>query len=440
MSAMMLQHKLSQWQQQWNELLASLQHKGADVFRKWEQPATEQELAELEQQLGITLPHELKQALTIASEAWMGWTLPHTSLVPFDANGDWGWSLQTINWLDVSILEDTVDPTRYLSFYHAHNGDSLVLDMHVQPQQPAVLSWNHETDEFQFLAPSLGEFLERVTVLYGIGAEAWQYEPFADYSGLNVNHPNTIQWRSWMEDYLHLTLEKAQGTLEGLIRYAEMVGKADELLRAAFNTFAPELVLQAWQQRIEQESDRGLREALMEYTGELCGSYAADWVRSLWKTAPAERINASILAYVTAHCLPEQEGLALVFAELERMEETSRLNGYTANAWLKPFENRKVIEWMTVDQRVSYPYDGWDRLFACSAPLAEDIWQWLGGSSVQRQVVISALATIEHVHAIFLEQDQLQHTLELLEQELEKAVTKKEKNLVNCAIHSLNKR
>ncbi len=437
MGEMTFQQKLQQWQRQWHELLVSLQQKGSDVFYKWEPPATEQELAEVEQQLGIVLPSELKEALTVASEAWMYWTLPQTSLVPFEANGDWGWSLQTIRWLDVSMREDTVDPTRYLLFYDAHNGDSLVLDMQVQPQQPAVLSWNHETDEFQFLAPSLSEFLERVTILHGIGAESWQYEPFVDYSGLNVNHRNTVQWRLWMDDYLHLTLEKAKGTLEGLIRYTELSGEVDEQLRAAFAAFAPELVLEAWQARIEQESDRGVREGLMEYAGDICGSHAADWVRSLWKSD--EPINASILAYVTARCLPEPEGLGLVFARLEGMEDKNRLSGYTANAWLKPFESRKVIEWMFIGQRVSYPYDGWDRLFACSAPKVEDIWKWLDGSTVQRQVVISALAMLENVQTIFPEQAQLQHTLGLLEQQLEKAVTKKEKNLVNCAVHALNK-
>lgn len=438
MSVMTFQHKLEQWQSQWSELLESLRNKGADVFHTWEPPVTEKQLAELEQKLGVALPDELKQALAVASEAWMGWTLQHTSLVPFDANGDWGWSFQTLDWLDLWMVEDA-DPTRYLAFYHAHNGDSLVLDMQVQPQQPAVLSWNHETGEFQFLAPSLSEFLERVTMLYGIGAESWQYEPFVDYSGLNMNHPHTLQWRKWMDDYLHLTLEKANGTLEGLIRYAQMSGEADEPLRAAFAAYEPELVLQAWQERIEQESDRGVREALMEYAGDICGSYAADWVRSLWKANSGERVNASILAYLTARCLPEQEGLALVFTELEQMEQTSRLNGYTACAWLKPFTSRKVIEWMFLGQRVSYPYDGWDRLFACSAPSAEDIWQWLGGSTVQQQVVISALAMLENVQTIFPEQAQLQHTLGLLEQQLDKAVTKKEKNLVNGAVHALNK-
>lgn len=439
MRQMTFQHQLERLKLQWNDLLETLQHKGADVIHIYEEPVKDNQLAELEQQLGIELPDELRQMLAMASEARMGWTLPHESLVPFGANGDWGWSFQAIYWLDVWQLEEAVNPTRYLTFCPGYNGDSLVLDMHAPSKQHAVLSWNHETGDFQFLAPSLGEFFERVTIMYGIGAESWQYEPFIDYSGLNVDHPHSLKWRAWMHDYVHLTLEKAQATLEGLIRYTEVSGVVDVSLRSAFHHFAPELILQAWQKRINEESDRGIRETLMKYIGDICYTHAADWVRSLWRSHAEERINASVLTYLTVRCLPESEGLKLVFNELEQMEQTSRLNGYTACAWLKPFTSRKVIEWMFLGQRVSYPYDGWDRLFACSAPSAEDIWQWLGGSTVQQQVVISALAMLENVQTIFPEQAQLQHTLGLLEQQLDKAVTKKEKNLVNGAVHALNK-
>ncbi|WP_322924098.1 SMI1/KNR4 family protein [Paenibacillus campi] len=436
---MTFQQQLERWQSEWSELLKRLQQKGADIVMKWERPATESQLIELEQRLGVLLPTELRQALLVAAEAWMCWTLPPTAVIPFDANGDWGWSLQTIDWLDLWMLEAAGNSLRYLAFYEAHNGDSLVLDMQGQSASPAVLSWNHETGEFRFLAGSLQEFLERIHVLYGIGAESWQYEPFTDYSGLNVKHPHTAYWRAWMHDYLHLTLAEARHTLERLIRYTEVSGAVHAELRAAFDAFAPERVLQAWQERIRQESDRGVREALLEYAGDLCGAHAADWVRSLWQAVPDERINASILAYLTARCLPEQEGLELVLSKLEQLEDTSRLNGYTANAWLKPFHSRKVIEWMSRRQRVSYPYDGWDQLFAISAPAAQDVVQWLNGSGVQRQVAITALARFADVQLIFNHDDEVQHTRRLLECELEQAVTKKEKKLIGGALLALDK-
>ncbi len=435
---MTFQQQLQQWWAQWDELLYHLQSKGADAYNKHDEPATDGQIAEIEQSLGISLPEELRLLLKDSAEAWLGWTLPHTSLVPFDANGDWGWSLQTLEWLDLSEMDGDGEQTRYLSFYHAHNGDVLVLDMQVQPHRPAVLSWNHETGEFRFLAGSLTEFLERVTFLYGVGAESWQYEPFADYSGLNMQHPNTEQWRDWLDDYLNLTLDEAKHSLSRLIRYAEVSGEATAELRAAFDSFDRELVLEAWKQRIQQEPDRGVREALMEYTGDICGSYAADWVRSLWQTKAETHINSSILAYITARCLPEEEGLTLVLHELEQMEESGRLNGYTANSWLKPFASQKVIEWMFEGQRVSYPYDGWDHLFAASSPGATDVMKWLDGSGVQRQIVITALARFSDVPTVFKNANEVEQTKRLLERELEHAVTKKEKKLVEGALQALS--
>ncbi|WP_411343351.1 SMI1/KNR4 family protein [Paenibacillus sp. WLX1005] len=437
---MTLQQSFITWREQWQTLLDQLQQRGVDTAATFAPVADLQQVEQVEQQLDITLPTELRELLlTGASEVSVIWYVPSEQMVPFGLTGDVGWSLEALDFVEM-WSEDAESPEqrRYLTFYHAGNGDRLVLDLS-DVERPAVLSWDHETGEFRLLAGSLTAFLERITALYGIGAEHWQYEHFIDHGGLNIHHPQAQRWQQWMHDYVHLTLEQARTQLDVLIRYAEMHDSDDAALQQAFAAFSEQDVLTAWLNRIEQERDVHLRHSLMECAASICRSAAADWVRELWNAPSDQRINSAVLAYVTACCLPEQEGLQRVYAVLEQLQQSNRLNGYGANSWLKPFYSREVLQWMWQGKRVSYPYDGWDRLFACSAPEAEDIWQWLGGSTVQRQVVISALSTAEDVQAIFPEQDQLRHTLALLEGELDKAVTKKEKNLVNSAIQALSK-
>ncbi|MEW4370779.1 SMI1/KNR4 family protein [Paenibacillus kandeliae] len=437
---MTLQQAFAAWRQQSETVVEQLKQRGADTAFHFKSVADVQQVEQIEQQLELTLPTELRELLiTGASEVSVIWYLPSEQMVPFGLAGDVGWSLEVLDFVEMwSEDEHSPEQRRYLIFYHAGNGDSLVLDLN-DAERPAVLSWNHETGEFQLLASSLTAFLQRITALYGIGAESWQYEHFVDHSGLNIHCAHAQRWRQWMHDYVHLTLEQASQQLESLIRYAEMNDSHDLALQQAFAAFPPQEVLAAWIKRIQQETDTHLRNGLMEHTASICGAVAADWVRELWAAPLDQRINSAVLAYMTAHCLPEQEGLQRIYAELEQMEQSGRLSGYMANSWLKPFHSREVLNWMWQDKRVSYPYDGWDRLFACSEPAVEDIWQWLGGSTVQRQVVMSALAMIENVQTMFHEPDQIQHTLELLTHQLEKAVTKKEKNLVNCAIDVLNK-
>ncbi|WP_458121575.1 SMI1/KNR4 family protein [Paenibacillus sp. Z6-24] len=438
MSKVTFYEQLKGWQEQWRHLVEALQAKGAEATMMIGPPAAPEQIAKAESRLGIPLPRELKELLVHGgAEGYVVWSIMDDVQVPFGAAGDLGWSLQALEFPD--FWDETMtEQKRFLGFHHAGNGDMLLLDLESHTDHPAVVHWYHEANEFKLLAGSLTDFLDRVTALYGIGAESWQYEPFLDHLGINVNSVNARRWANWINDFLHLTLEEAKDDLRLLIRYAEVRGTAQQELRDAFAAHDPQAVFQAWMQRIDQEKDKNIRNSLMEYAGAMNGQYAADWVRSLWALPEQERINSAVLANLTASCLPEEEGLNRVWTELERAEQEKRLNGYMANCWLKPFRSRRVIEWMSERKRVSYPYDGWDQLFAISNPSAEDVIRWLNGNGVQRQVVITVLARFANPADIFTDREQVQQTRMLLNEELERAVIKKEKNMIGGALLALN--
>lgn len=433
----MLQQNLVEWQQQWKQLLHQLELKGADTALLWEEPATNQEIADIEHQLEITLPEELRSLLQDGGKRVMiYWNIVYAQTAPFDLSGDTGWDIESIDFPDFGD-DEQADQKRYLCFYHAGNGDELLLDLHSNPQRPMVFHWAHETGEFHILAVSLTDFLNKVTELGCIGAEEWQYTLFIDNCGLNLYSKIAKQWQQWFHDYLYFTLEEASQNLKQLIRYTELNGIEDHTVQAFFH-YHPDEVLQAWLERIHTEHNQSIKDGLIEYTGLINGHHAADWVRGLWNLPEEERINSYILAYLTAMCLPEDEGLEQIWNKIEEKEKEKgrKLNGYEANTGLKNFHSPKVIYW--IKDRVNFPYDGWDHLFAASNPQSEDYVEWLQGNDVQRQIAISALGKQTELAQTFLKVEQVQSVRVLLEQAMNKAVIKKEKRIIAEALKVLD--
>lgn len=432
----MLQQNLIEWQQQWKQLLHQLEQKGADTALLWEEPATDQEITDIENQLEITLPEELRSLLQDGGkQVIVYWQISYPQTAAFDLSGDVGWNMESIDFSDFGD-DEQIDQKRYLCFYHAGNGDELLLDLYSNPQRPMVFHWGHETGEFRILAVSITDFLNKVTELSGIGAEEWQYTPFIDNCGLNLYSQSSKKWKQWIHDYLYFTLEEAQQNLHQLIRYTELNGVDDTIIQA-FSAYQPDDVLQAWLERIHTEHNQSIKNGLLEYTGLINRHYAADWVRELWDLPEEQRINSYILAYLTAICLPEDEGLERIWKKIEEKEKEKgrKLNGYEANTGLKNFHSRKVIHW--IKDRVTFPYDGWDDLFAASCPQSEDYNEWLQSNNVHQQTAISALGKQTELKQTFHTVEQIESVRVLLEQAMNKAVIKKEKRIIAEALHVL---
>ncbi|WP_019911967.1 SMI1/KNR4 family protein [Paenibacillus sp. HW567] len=422
------------WKRQWQELIETLGGKGAYTRLKIAPPAAEGELAEAEFRLGIRLPEELRTLLREgAGQAYVYWSLPDEAILPFEVSGELGWAVEQLEFF--AYGEDDSDGNqRYLSFHTAGNGDELLLDLN-SPSGTAVVHWAHETAEYLLLAPSFTEFIDRVTALGCVGAEEWQYPGFCGKTGLDPELPASRQWSAWLHQYLTLTLEQAQNDLNSLLLYTEMFG-TDQETAEAFAQYNAEVVLRAFVGRASHEQNISNREAIICLAGEVLGQQAADFVRSLWSGAPPVAISRSSLAYLSALCLPEGEGLERVLSMLETSAQARKLSGYEANSHLKFFHSRSVLRWM--EDKATYPYDGWDTLYAHSQPSPSDIIHWLGCGGVQRQIAVSALPDLltDKGTEVFSSAD-LAQIRRLLEQALEEAVLKKEKQAVREALERL---
>ncbi|GLI08545.1 hypothetical protein YDYSG_45770 [Paenibacillus tyrfis] len=424
-----MRERIKAWIARWDTLLKRLEAQGATV-REWvvESEADEQRVRETEARLGIALPPTVRRIITEgAGKVTIYWDFDKETLAPFESSGELAWSVDTFEWPYFGD-DELEEEKRYLAFHVAGNGDYVLLDLEGCPDDPPVISWGHETGEFLLLAPSFTEFVERVTELAFIGAEDSAYEPFCGPDGLDVDGPNAKVWKAWLDRYLTLTLEDAAKELPLLIDYitfheAEEAGVCEALAR-----YEPAAVLEAWLSRLERETYRGNRDRLFGYIGETVGEAAADWVRMLWSDRPSVEVSNHSRAYLSACCLPGNEGLERVLARLELEAQNSKIDGYSANGLLRYFHSRDVIRWM--ESHVAFPFGGWDELFAASAPYWEDIRRWLDGHEAMRQTVLSALGKLFARGEVPEGEPDRGEIIRLLDKAEREAVLKKEKEAV----------
>ncbi|KWX87570.1 hypothetical protein AMQ83_12275, partial [Paenibacillus riograndensis] len=239
--------------------------------------------------------------------------------------------------------------------------------------------WAHATAEYLLLAPSIMEVIDKITALGCVGAEEWEYHEFCGEAGLDAEKRARRQWMDWLNEYLTLTLAQAQKELPLLLRFAEMFGMPKETAEA-FGRYHAEEVLQAFLERAGQERDSSQKEAILCLAGDALKDKAAEFVRSLWSGTPSLEVSRSTLAYLSAHCLPEDEGLERVFRLLEGLAETQKLSGYQANSLLQNFHSRRGIGWM--EDKTAVPYGGWDTIYVTWPPAPSGIVHGVGGGDV----------------------------------------------------------
>jgi hypothetical protein len=426
-----MKERFATWAEQWVNLLERLGRSGARVRPlDIKPPAEEEELLEAERRIGIALPQAVREILREGSrEVNVTWWLPDWTIVRFSSSGDFGWSLDDMEWPDFGGDLD-VAGGRYLAFYCAHNGDYVLFDREKDPEDPAVVGWNHETDEFVLLAPSFQEYIERVTALSCIGAECCEYESYCDGQGLDLHGEAALGWTEWIEQYLSTTLADAASNLEKLVLYASMHGLEDEQVKEAFDTYDSAIVLREWQQRLESESESHRKKEWCVLLAGTVGPVATDWVRSLWRDAShSYSLVGEPLHYLTAACLPLAEGLHLICGELERTDEGRKISGFTANGALRFFRNRAALTWM--EKHVSFPIGGWDSLFAVSDPEWSDVGQWLAGNDVQRHTAVSGLGLMIRGKASPSGEPDAALLINLLEVVKQQSVLRKEKERVD---------
>ncbi|MED2253166.1 SMI1/KNR4 family protein [Brevibacillus parabrevis] len=426
-----MRQQIEKWVSAWRALIADMDRQGAHTWPLIiADPAQPWQVDEAEQRLGISLPLALRRLfLEGTSEVQIYWSLPTRTVEPFSLGGDIGWSLDSLEWPYFGHDDESADERQYLCFHVGGNGDMLLLDLRACADDPPVYAWGHETDEYILLGHSFTAFVERVTELGCIGAEVWNYEPFAGADGLDVHGENAVRWKKWLQTYRELTLETAATDFAQLVEYAALHGADDERVRKAFDQYDAKVVQQAWVAKISQAPNFAAKEPWCQLLVETLGTKAANWVRSLWESAGQEKLVSDVQrAYLSAACLPKEEGLPLVLAELDNEANSETMSGYTAYGRLKHFRAREVIAWM--EAYAAYPLEGWDKLFAVSAPEWHDLAHWLAGSEAQRQIALMAWGRMLDKGDVPTGEPDWTKLGSLLDLAAEKAVLRKERERV----------
>ncbi|GAB0171306.1 SMI1/KNR4 family protein [Lysinibacillus sp. CTST325] len=375
---------MQKWVERWTQLIKQFEQQGAWVHPLEIAPvATEQELSIVEERLGVRIPSEFRNLLLHCSrQVGMYWSLPDEALLPIELeetpSGDFGWSLEELEFPDFGGAGENLDEQLYLQFHTAGNGDALLIRI----EDGSVWYWSHEEDEFDLLAGSFKIYTERATALGCIGADCGQHRQFCSEDGLDLSLTSSEIWLEWLEQYFTLTLKQAMSNLESLLIYVSMHGVEDSVPEA-FAQFDPSTVYYALRNKIEQSLPPAYKEVWSEVLVKVCAVEASDWVRTLW--SDKNNIPSRIRDYLTANCLPAEEGLSLVLQDIDK----KTVDSYTALHRLRHFHNPKIIAWMK--SYVSFPIDGWSTLFAESQPSAEMLFEWLSGSEVERLTAIRAV-------------------------------------------------
>ncbi|WP_285399495.1 SMI1/KNR4 family protein [Lysinibacillus sp. fls2-241-R2A-57] len=372
------------WVERWHHLLKQLERQGAWVHPLEIKPvATEQELIIVEERLGVRIPSEFRDLLRHCSQqVGVYWSLPDEALLPIELDdipsGDFGWSLEGLDFPYFGGDDEDSEEQLYLQFHTAGNGDALLIRI----DDGSVWYWSHEEDEFDLLAGSFNDYVERVTALGCLGADCGQHRQFCSEDGLDLSLTSSQIWLKWFEQYLTLTLKQAMSNMESLLMYVSMHGVKDSKAQEAFAQFDSSEVYHTLRNKIEQSLSAADKKAWCEVLVQVCAIEAREWVRTLWNKE--NEMPNSLRDYLTAYCLPAEEGLSLVLQDIEKQT----IDSYTALHRLRHFHNPKIITWMK--HHVAFPIDGWDTLLSESQPSAELLFEWLNGSEVERQTAIRA--------------------------------------------------
>jgi hypothetical protein len=204
------------WPERWQAARQACERLGGDPLTMDVQgPATEAEVAAVQQELGIALPVSLRQVLTGFSRAVdFSWFLPEGTRFPEPFHeifsGECSWDLGSLvelertrrRWIE-GVFPDPEDRydrvwLRKLAFLEVANGDLLALDL-AEPEAPVVyLSHDDGNGHGYRLGRDFADFIERWTTLGCPGAEDWQMLPFLPTpdGGLDISGENAAAWRA----------------------------------------------------------------------------------------------------------------------------------------------------------------------------------------------------------------------------------------------------
>lgn len=392
----MLMHPYDTILRKWKDILKKVTSFGGKARVLIIEPcATPQDIEMKEKSLGLSLPASFKELLLhFSRHVEFRWFLPDNANLPHEFreifSGEIGWNideLEDLTEFGLAMESDGIDSglKNKLCFYHVGNGDVLAFDM-ASRVEPKVVYWDHEEDGVLCLAESFLSYVNKMTDLYGVGSEIWQLEPFLDENGINTTGGRAVKWRHWFNTFASMSFDVVKSDLDSLIQYIEYHGELRKQDLDALASYDKEFIFKKVQDRL-QIVDECQKEILYQIIGEHLGLFASEWVKSLWTN---DIIKPEYRSYLTAKCLPLEEGLSLVTTYVESLF-IEKVSCYEAKKHLGCFKNNQIIQWLKEYISSTTTKDQWHDLFACSNPTWEDIQEWFMLGAKYRMVAIHAL-------------------------------------------------
>jgi hypothetical protein len=350
---MIVNHKM--WQTEWVTIIKKMQQKGNFVRElTLEPPASEYELSEIESRLGMCIPKSYRDTLKQFSKKaeWYA-SFPENAVLPekfreiFSCEMYWNIEdLQNLSsFADEWIGDDGVDYAQHfrnkLAFAHAGNGDIFAFDMTSPEEDKPVCYINHEEDTVTYIAPSFQSYISNMTKLRCVGNEMWQFESFLTEHGLDPTLPKAIEWIKWFDAYLdpHLNLDGLK--LPELIEQICVTGEANERIIGPLSKFEDKEIYDYLMFKVSSTVYPDEKLLYAKIIAKYFGERISLKIENLWND---ENVDTEVRCFLTAQCLPEEEGIALVFTFAEQLVNNKEYCTLSRN--LKHFKNNKVIGWM----------------------------------------------------------------------------------------------
>ncbi|QUE87319.1 SMI1/KNR4 family protein [Exiguobacterium alkaliphilum] len=184
------------------------------------EPASSDEVLQMEKRLGISLPKSYKRVLLeYAGEFSFYWSLPDEMERPHEFreifSGTVQWSLTSLprleeerkEWINV-VFPDVNDPYDViwhdkLAFCEVDNGDYLAFDLSDGADDAPVVYLSHDDGDGHGyrLANNFIELIEHASRLGFVGCEDFRWLPFttSSTSGILADGEAAIRFRRWLE-------------------------------------------------------------------------------------------------------------------------------------------------------------------------------------------------------------------------------------------------
>ena len=180
------------------------------------EPAHEDAVVAVEQQLGVKLPRAFRSLLIhVGARLRVKWRLPWQMAAPGHlrgiTGGDWGWDLSELVALQqrhrtllAATFSDAVEP--HAALWHGiipiqevSNGDLVALDLSSSFAPIIYLRRTAGAGHGRIVGPNATEAFDRLAVLGFPGPEHWQWDMFLndDRDGIVLTGDSAALWKRW---------------------------------------------------------------------------------------------------------------------------------------------------------------------------------------------------------------------------------------------------